>query len=80
MPVTEPAFNLLELPSGRLDCADLNGLLLCVAAGIECHLFFGNVSKSNWSYGLTAIERSRVRRNEVYLRKGKGLTAFQPVN
>ena len=49
-------------------------------ADIECHLFFGNVSKSNWSYGLTAIERSRVRKNEVYLRKGKGLTAFQPVN
>ncbi len=49
MPVIEPAFNPLERLIGRLDLADLNGLLLGVAAGIECHLVFGNVSKSNWS-------------------------------
>ena len=49
MRVIEPAFNPLERLIGRLDLADLNGMLLGVAAGFECHLVFGNVSKSNWS-------------------------------
>ena len=49
MPVIEPAFSPFERLIGRLDLADLNGLLLGVAACIECHLVFGNVSKSNWS-------------------------------
>ena len=49
MPVIELAFNPLERLIGRLDLADLNGLLFGVAACIECHLFFGNVSKPNWS-------------------------------
>jgi hypothetical protein len=49
MHVIEPAFNLLERLSGQLDLADLHGLLLGVAACVECHLVFGNESKSNWS-------------------------------